>query len=1035
LAVAAVAVAAYVLFRVGFIGAVLRVFSAVVRGTVARGFRLWEQYFSSAAWWQFLVVVLALIANGYLVAAVAPVVTVLCGGAAVFMGVTACLAYMFIDIERYEVERGYKAVHNPMKGQALAVHLIRHGDRVGVLLLAAAAVGAIGGFALLNQGLYESVGRSWFRMGDDKMSIGYADFLAYSLISLYRVVDLLDVVNSYNFLRLNHVTQAKWPAGLLLTAYKTFFTLVLLQQIFASIRQGQALAEAIADFWSPHPPIHERARNSLPQHGVGVVRPLLASLRSIPAMTREQRDQLPQVIATLGPASIPALVEHLNDENEGVRAVAAAALGRLNALDALPRLVAVRTDASEIVRQEVVEALGVIGGPGLKTASKRSRLSASARASRHSFWPFRRRASVGDQPEPDRVELIVGTLRAALSDEAATVRLAAVHALGLVGSPAADAVPELVRLLADADETVQCRAAESLGQIGGEAAVPPLVEKLADPSPTVKAEVAKALGGFKQAKAAIVPKLIELLKDPEQGVRQAAMDTLGGMDSLPQEATASLVEGLQSPDSLVRVQAAEALVVIGKAAPEAAPALVASLTNGDDHVRAKAAEALGKIGDAAGAVAVPGLVRALRDQSTWVSAVAAEALGEIGESAEDAVPALVRSLRHINPLVRANAAEALGKMGAAATSAVAALDAVVADPDGGVRARVLQTLGEIAPAEANTRRVIHAGLCDPDPRVRAAAAETLGKSGPASDVTADQLLPLLEDANDEVKYEAILALPRVLGPSPAVVDGLCRRLLEDDSPWIQATAAQALGVIGAAAATAGDALLRAVRTGEASVREQALRAMAYVQPPEAAAAFVDGMKDGNAEVRKMATAGWMKAASIPEAAVQSLVDCLRDPEVQVRANAAFAVSRLEQLPPAAVPLLTECVADPNDGLRLNAAVALKATPAEQTRDVWPRLIDDPNPRVRLVAAGAVLADDPDHAEAANVVTAALADPALRIRRIAVDVLASLGQAGKRFRERLKARVGEEQNEELRVKIDGLVAALDAPASTDPAAPE
>ena len=24
---------------------------------------------------------------------------------------------MFIDLERYEVERGYKAVHNPLKGQ------------------------------------------------------------------------------------------------------------------------------------------------------------------------------------------------------------------------------------------------------------------------------------------------------------------------------------------------------------------------------------------------------------------------------------------------------------------------------------------------------------------------------------------------------------------------------------------------------------------------------------------------------------------------------------------------------------------------------------------------------------------------------------------------------------------------------------------------------------------------------------------------------------------------------------------------------
>ena len=39
---------------------------------------------------------------------------------------------------------------------------------------------------------------------------------------------------------------------------------MLLHQIFASLRQGKLLAETIADFWSPHEPIHERARNALP---------------------------------------------------------------------------------------------------------------------------------------------------------------------------------------------------------------------------------------------------------------------------------------------------------------------------------------------------------------------------------------------------------------------------------------------------------------------------------------------------------------------------------------------------------------------------------------------------------------------------------------------------------------------------------------------------------------------------------------------------------------------------------------------------
>src|SRR5262245_36655248 len=109
------------------------------------------------------------------------------------MGATTCLAYMFIDLERYEVARGHKAVHNPLKGQDLAIHLPRYGHRVQVPLLVVASIGLIGGFALLNQGLYESIGRSWYRVSDEKGEPVYIDFLAYALINLLNIVDVLDV--------------------------------------------------------------------------------------------------------------------------------------------------------------------------------------------------------------------------------------------------------------------------------------------------------------------------------------------------------------------------------------------------------------------------------------------------------------------------------------------------------------------------------------------------------------------------------------------------------------------------------------------------------------------------------------------------------------------------------------------------------------------------------------------------------------------------------------------------------------------------
>ena len=86
-----------------------------------------------------------------------------------------------------------------------------------------------------------------------------------------------------------------------------------------------------------------------------------------------------------------------------------------------------------------------------------------------------------------------------------------------------------------------------------------------------------------------------------------------------------------------------------------------------------------------------------------------------------------------------------------------------------------------APQPRASVQLVLAGLQDADPLVRAAAVESMGRWGEASEANLSGLAPLLEDANDQVKVEAIKALPKLAGATPAVIDGLCRRLLEDDS--------------------------------------------------------------------------------------------------------------------------------------------------------------------------------------------------------------------------------------------------------------
>jgi HEAT repeat protein len=958
----------------------------LVRWAVRQGFLTWQRLFSWAEWPIFLFMEFGFLVVGIAMGGALPGLTIALALVPLLMGVTACLAYVFIDLERYEVERGYKAVHNPMKGQDLAHHYSRFGHQVGVPLLAASALGIIGGFSLLNLGLYLGPGHNWYRIADQAT---FPEFLAFSLINIYSIVDLLDLANNQKLLRVAHISTAAWPASTLVVTFKVFFTFVLLQQIFSSLRKGKLLIEMITDFWSPHEPIRERARTALPQYGVIAIRPLLRSLRSVSALTKEQRDQLPQVLATIGPSAIPLLVRHLKDEHEFVRAVVIAALGQLRTLEAVPYVAELCDDPVIMVRQCVAEALGNLCSACEPTPLSGKRQLPSNVGLGWSFWWRKRDAS---QPAIDPLELAMITLRRALGDDASPVRIQAARSLGRSGLTASKEAPNLIALLKDPEESVRCVAAEALGKLGdvGAEEIDALVEMLHDPSSKVKASAARALGSMKKLAARAVEEIIPLLQDREEEVRTAAADAIALVGALNEQATESLVEGLASKDNVIQAQTAQALATIGSAAKDAAPALVEALGKGSDRVRAKAAQALGKIGEAAAEVAVPSLVKALRGKDNWTSALAAEALGEMGESADEAVPALVQCLRSGNPLVRANAAEALGKMGSAAAGAAQALEKAACDEDGAVRCRAVLALGKIDRPNARAEKVLMEALKDPDPLVRAAGIESIGQCGQKTEAVWNALLPLLNDSNDEVKVKVVQVLPRLCGPRTELIDGLCDLLSKNDSPLVQTSAALALGKMGPAAAAAGPILLHMAQTGEESLREQAMRAIAMVQPSEIAQAFAIGIRDSSPHIRMVASAFWIKSEKVPEEAVAALVDSLRDPEIQVRINAAQALSRLEQLPSKAIALLVTCTEDANDNLRLHAAVALQKAPPAAVSKTMRTLVADPNIRVRLIAAGNLLTSQGMLPAGVSIVKESLADASASVRNAAMQLIESLG---------------------------------------------
>ena len=121
-----------------------------------------------------------------------------------------------------------------------------------------------------------------------------------------------------------------------------------------------------------------------------------------------------------------------------------------------------------------------------------------------------------------------------LQDQDVNVRMNAIRALMLIGTPAAikaaeGAIPFLIQQLQnDQDKWVRMLAAMALGPIGEGAvnAVPTLIQALQDQDVSVRYYAAYALGKIGEGAVNAVPTLIQTFQDPHATVRQGAAEAL-----------------------------------------------------------------------------------------------------------------------------------------------------------------------------------------------------------------------------------------------------------------------------------------------------------------------------------------------------------------------------------------------------------------------------------------------------------------------------------------------------------------------------
>lgn len=338
--------------------------------------------------------------------------------------------------------------------------------------------------------------------------------------------------------------------------------------------------------------------------------------------------------------AVPAVAAGLKDEDAGVRAASAAALGRAaratwatgnqiasafaNVLAFSPELVREPEQKKQLAEHGKKE-VGQLGSLMTDLAGEAGKLAALASD------PDDRTATAALSALEGFAEARAGV--AGAFDAVAKLSGDKIDTKSLDSTDKAlrDAVPKVAGALAHKDVRVRLGGLYVLETLGAEAAPASgaVAKAMADGDPFVRWGAARAAGKMAPAGAdALVETLAPLLKDANRDVRitaAAALRRFGPKAGPAVKALAATVKGDKDADADSQQWAIKALLAVGPAAKaDAVPALTAALASPDTEVRAAAARGLVAFGPDRAAVAA--LRKLLDDPNADVRRAAAEAL-------------------------------------------------------------------------------------------------------------------------------------------------------------------------------------------------------------------------------------------------------------------------------------------------------------------------------------------------------------------------------------------------------------------------
>jgi HEAT repeat protein len=444
-----------------------------------------------------------------------------------------------------------------------------------------------------------------------------------------------------------------------------------------------------------------------------------------------------------------------------------------------------------------------------------------------------------------------------LTDSSKRVRRCAARALGLIGSAADQALEGLVAALDDDAQSVRVRAIGALGRIGGPRAAAALVALFDDKNDDVREAAVEALGRIGEPALEAVCETYEA--SDSLRVRLAAIaawTAIGG-----ERAVTQLRAALADPASPKELRVAILDAVQDLTGVDALPLLEAALADESKHVRR---EAVRSLCDVDAPAATEDLVALIEDPDEKVQSLAVRCLRgryeglleRVGEGAVDYMPALLAAWRAMGKKWADEAdviAVSLAEIGAPLVGPLAAtlsLDEPGAD--------VIEVLTRMGPDAEAAYDDLVAQLDNPDPETCAAAARALGALG------------------DEA---AIPVLGARLSYDPEAGKTARKR-----AQALQHAAAEALGMLGREALPVA---LDAARSSETTTRVGGLLALGYIGGGRALATLDRAVEEKDEDLRDAAAEALEHAASGDVRRLRHMLEN-EDEDVRAKAVKALA---------------------------------------------------------------------------------------------------------------------------------------------------